>query len=254
MLASIGYEGIEIMADVPHAYPENLTNKDVERIRGLLDEYGLEVSNINAFTMHAVGDTWHPSWIEANAGERRKRLDHTLSCVEMAWQLGARTISTEPGGPLQGMTRDQGINLFLEGLSHVAPRARQLGIRILIEPEPGLLLEKSNEFLEFYEYLDPQVFGLNFDIGHFYCVGEDPASLVEPLKTCTFHYHLEDIAASRVHEHLALGHGVLDIPSVLRAVRASGYNGFVTVELYPYQHDPAQVARDAITYLRSLNL
>ena len=38
ILAAIGYGGIEIMADVPHAYPRNLSGRDIAEIRRLLDK------------------------------------------------------------------------------------------------------------------------------------------------------------------------------------------------------------------------
>jgi len=173
-LAGLGYEGIEIMADTPHAYPPHLAEEDLGEIRDALQRHGLEVSNINAFMLHAEGDTWHPSWIEQDA-----------------------ELSTEPGGPLGGLTRARGLALFREGLLQVRDHARDKGVRVLIEPEPDLLIENSSQFREFFESLDPDAFGLNFDIGHFFCVGEDPVQLVRDLREATYHYHLEDIAGDR---------------------------------------------------------
>jgi sugar phosphate isomerase/epimerase len=37
---------------------------------------------------------------------------------------------------------------------------------------------------------------------------------------------------------------------VLNAIEASGYTGFVTVELYTYEHAAAQAARQAFQYLQ----
>ena len=48
------------------------------------------------------------------------------------------------------------------------------------------------------------------------------------------HYHFEDIAATRVHQHLVPGRGAIDFAATLRAIRATGYDGWLTVELYPY--------------------
>jgi protein FrlC len=249
ILSQIGYQGIEIMADVPHAYPSDLSERDIEEIREQLDRYSLEVSNVNAFMLHAEGDTYHPSWIECDPALRRRRVDHTLRCINLAAKLGARTLSTEPGGPLENMAPEEGLRLFREGLIAVQDRAREQGIRILIEPEPGLLIETSGQFCQFFEELDPEVFGLNFDIGHFFCVGEDPAVLVKDLKDYTYHFHLEDIASSRVHCHLMPGDGAIDIPRALRAVDEIGYTGFVTVELYPYEERPVEAAEKAMAYL-----
>jgi len=250
ILADLGYEGIEIMADVPHAYPPHLTEGDIQEIREALDRHRLEISNLNAFMLHALGDTWRPSWIERSPLLRAKRIDHTLHCIDLAEKLGVPTISTEPGGPLDGMKFEEGSRFFLEGLLAVEDRAREKGIRVLIEPEPGLLIEKSKQFCAFFGQLDPQVFGLNFDVGHFYCVGEDPADLVWELKDFTHHFHLEDIASSRVHHHLMLGEGSIDLQAVLSAIHASGYDGFVTVELYPYEDRPIKAAKKALDYLQ----
>ena len=249
IISATGYQGIEIMADVPHAYPLHLSDGDVAEIRGALRDTQLEVANINAFMHHADGDTYHPSWIEKDPLLRQKRVDYTLRCLDLAAALGARTISTEPGGPLQDMTAEQGMDLFLEGLSKVADQARQSGVKILIEPEPHLLIENSSQFLNLMQQLDPEAFGLNFDIGHFYCVGEDPAELVGRLKDYTPHFHLEDIAASREHYHLLPGQGAIDLPSVLNRIEAIGFQGFVTVELYTYEDRAEEAAFDAYRYL-----
>ncbi len=251
IISDIGYEGIEIMADVPHAYPSRLSGKDIERIRDLLAEKGLRISNLNAFMHNADGDTYHPSWIEKDPAERARRVDFTLQCIDLAHKLGAPHISTEPGGPLEGISREQGLAWFREGLAKIEGSARDKGIRVLIEPEPGLLIEKSAQFLGLYRQLDPEVFGLNFDIGHFFCVGEDPCALVPALGGCAAHFHLEDIAPTRRHHHLLLGEGAIEIPAVLSAIEASGFAGFVTVELYTYMDMAEKAARESFEYLRS---
>ena len=79
-LAGIGYRGIEIMADVPHAWPACLLAEQKRAIRQALDEHGLAISNINAFMMNAISDArqryWHPSWIEPDRHYRQVRIDH----------------------------------------------------------------------------------------------------------------------------------------------------------------------------------
>jgi sugar phosphate isomerase/epimerase len=57
--------------------------------------------------------------------------------------------------------------------------------------------------------------------------------------------HLEDIAGSRVHHHLIPGEGAIDFASVLKALQEIQYNGWVTIELYPYTEDPDYAAKTA---------
>jgi sugar phosphate isomerase/epimerase len=249
IVSATGYEGIEIMADVPHAFPLHLTDSAIRDIRTALDDNELAISNINAFMHHADGDTYHPSWIEKDSILRAKRVDYTLRCIELAEKLGASNISTEPGGPLEGMARHEGLRLYREGLAAVEARAKGSGVRILIEPEPDLLIENSAQFVEVFQDLDPQVFGLNFDVGHFFCVREDPSKLIRSMQDVIHHFHLEDIAATRKHHHLMLGEGAINIPRVLRTIEEIGYNGFVTVELYTYESAAAEAALNAFRYL-----
>lgn len=250
ILSEIGYEGIEILADVPHAYPPALTEDQIGKIQRELELHGMVISNINAFMLHAEGDTWHPSWIEQDRALRERRIQHTINCIDLAARLGARTLSTEPGGPLDQMAHDKALAFFIEGLKRVENRARDRGVRILIEPEPGLLVENSVQFRRLFDQLNPEVFGLNFDVGHFFCVGEDPVGLIREMGDLIDHVHIEDIAASREHYHLMLGAGAIDIPAVLDAIAETGYRNFVTVELYPYEDRPAEAAEEAFAYLQ----
>jgi sugar phosphate isomerase/epimerase len=249
ILAGIGYDALEIMADAPHAYPPDLSDKDIRIIRQELSRTGLGVSNINAFMLHAEGNTWHPSWIEKEKRLRARRIDHTFRCIDLAKELGVPYITTEPGGPLDGLERREGIRLFMEGLSAVREKALQSGIQVLIEPEPGLLIENSRQFRSLMEGLDPEAFGLNFDIGHFFCVGEDPVALIQEMGDHIRHFHFEDIAVSREHHHLMPGEGAMDLFLVLDVIQNTGYKGYVTVELYNYEDRAVEAATKAFEYL-----
>src|ERR1700756_3354511 len=120
-LARIGYTGVEIMADVPHAWPAFLLEEQKQALRDALKANQLEISNVNAFMMHAINDArqryWHPSWIEPDRHYRQLRIDHTMRALTLAKELGAPCITTEPGGPVDpGESWSAGLRLFVEGL------------------------------------------------------------------------------------------------------------------------------------------
>jgi sugar phosphate isomerase/epimerase len=249
-LARIGYAGVEIMADVPHAWPSCLLDEQKQAIRKALADHGLEISNINAFMMNAINDPrqkyWHPSWIETDRHYRQIRVEHTKRALTLAKELGAKCITTEPGGPVEkGQSWAAALKLFVEMIKPVAEHAAREGVMLLVEPEPDLLIEKAEQFEEFMKHIDSPAIALNFDIGHFYCVGDDPAATVPRLAQYTRHYHLEDIAATRVHHHLVPGEGAIDFKGTLQAIQATGYKDWITVELYPYVDDPDPAARTA---------
>jgi sugar phosphate isomerase/epimerase len=245
-IADLGYTGIELMLDRPHAWPPDVTPKQIDAIRNKLDERGLTIANINAFMMVAIESFIHPSWIEPDVRYRRERIEHTKRSLTLAKQLGAPCITTEPGGPVEeGMTREWAMDTFVEELKPVLELAEREGVMLLVEPEPDLLIENSEQFLELASRIDSPAFGHNYDIGHFYCVSENLPGAVDKLSHLTRHYHIEDIADTRVHHHLVPGQGAIDFAEVLRAVRASGYDGWVTVELYPNLDDPDAAGREA---------
>jgi sugar phosphate isomerase/epimerase len=255
ILSKIGYNGIEILCDIPHAYPKNLTNSDINELKQLLSKLKISISNLNAFTLFAIGDTHHPSWIENDIESRKMRIDHTLDCIKLARKLGVSNISTEPGGPVnsQGLSEKELLRIFENGINEVLKTAEDENVTVLVEPEPGLLIENSEQFIKFIKNFDSKHIGLNFDIGHFFCVGEDPSQVIYKLSEYVRHVHLEDIAADRTHHHLMLGEGAIDIESVFKSMKDIGYEGFITIELYPYQECPINAAKNAMKFINSLD-
>lgn len=265
ILAENGYDGIEILLDEPHLYPSTANDEDIDRVLGALDEHGLAISNCNAFMLSAIERTelsreatygreteqfHHPSFIEPAIADRHNRIDHTKAALEIAAALGATHISIQPGGPVpEGMPRQQALELFVTGLQEVANTAERVDVDVLVEPEPLLLIETSDDFLALMDRIDSPRVGCNFDAGHFFCVDEDPTELIDTLSPYTGHYHLEDIPADRTHKHTQLGDGGMDIDEFLEAVEASDYDDFVTIELYPYEDTAMETVGRAMDYL-----
>ena len=172
------------------------------------------------------------------------RLAELAGGLSLATDLGA-------GVPPESALRTA---ILAEGIARVLPRARQRNVILAIEPEPGLFIQTADEYLEFKNRFfksEPAVL-MNCDIGHLFCVGDDPADVVRRLAEHVAHVHLEDIGANRVHQHLTPGKGAIDFRSVFDALNAIGYVGWVTVELYPYETTAAGVAKLAWEHLQPI--
>jgi sugar phosphate isomerase/epimerase len=255
-IAAAGYRGVELMADIPHAYPPSMNASDRQSLKRRIASLGLQVSNINAFTLFAAGDTYHPTWIKSDPDRRGLRISHTLRCLELAREMGSHTISLQPGGPMIGakISRRDAEELFADGLRQIIPGAREAGIILAVEPEPGLLIQTAEEYRQFKKkyFADEPLVRMNCDIGHLFCVGDDPATVIRQMPQEIAHIHLEDIGKDRVHQHLAPGKGVIDFAEIVTALRKIDYRGWVTVELYPYEVSAAAVAKSAWEFLRPI--
>jgi sugar phosphate isomerase/epimerase len=251
-IAALGFRGTEIMGDRPHLYPPDFEAADLTRIKKILEKHNMKVTNLNSFTLFAVGDTYLPSWIEPEKERRNIRIQHTLDCLKVAKDLECNSISIPPGGPLNNLSRKDAMALFHQGLEQVVPKAEELNVKILVEPEPDLLMESTKEFKPFIKDVQSKMVGLNFDIGHFFCAGEDPAKAFEELFEYVGHVHVEDIAATRIHNHLIAGRGVIGFLDIFKTMVELKYQGDISLELYPYVDTPELAGQESLEYLRPI--
>ena len=177
----------------------------------------------------------HRARAPVSPGQDRSHPAGAALCAE----LGAPHITTEPGGPLSpGQSRSEAIDLFVEVLKPLAEHAESLGVLLLIEPEPGLLLETTDQYLEVAERLNAPSIGLNFDVGHAFCVSEDlpGASPSWPPTSGITTSRISPRAASTITSSPA--RAPLISPRSWRPSARTGYDGWLTVELYPFLDDP----------------
>ena len=66
------------------------------------------------------------------------------------------------------------------------------------------------------------------------------------------HVHLEDIAESRIHHHLIAGQGVIQFLDIFKTMKRLGYQGDISLELYPYVDTPEAAGRESLEYLRPI--
>lgn len=249
-IAALGFSGVEIMGDKPHLYPPEYSDEKIVDLRDKIRSSGLKITNINCFTLFAVGDTYLPSWIEPDERRREIRIRHTINTIHVAALLGCENISIPPGGPVEQTPEKEAVKLFHKGMERVIPKAEEQHVKLLIEPEPGLLLENSRQFLSFIKDVRSSMVGLNFDIGHFFCVNESPAEAFEMLFEWVGHIHIEDIDETGNHHHLIPGRGAIGYDDFFLTAQKMGYTGDITLELYTCADNPVAAGKESFNYLK----
>src|SRR5688572_2467471 len=249
-----GFEGVEILADVPHAYPaaidQNLTNQTKRE----LEQLGLAVSNINVncsfgYWKDAPPEPYfEPSLISPNPKHREDRTRLIMRALDFARDVGARNISITSGRMLGGMPPEPAAKQFAESIRPILDRAQQLGIDVGIECEPGLYLEYVAELREWIDRLGSPRFGANHDIGHSVVIGEDIGEAVRTLTGWIWNMHVEDLPG-RKHYHMIPGEGNLNWIALRSALQEIDYDRFLTVELYTHTSNPQEAAQKSFHFL-----
>ncbi len=253
LIARAGFQAVELMADRPHAFPKDLTADRISALNQCLAERKLKVSNLNSATVASLEGPHNPSWVDEDWQMREQRLLYTLDCLRLAAAIGVHQVSTQGAGPIPpGSTFRESFRLFVANLHRVLPLARKLGVKLLIEPTPGMLLENSDHLLDLMAELDFSDFlQVSFDVVHFHCAGENPLTAWEKLKDHVSQVRLSDTTDQSPHAHVALGEGMLDLPAFLSAVQRSGFEGYVTIQPEGNEQRADMVVFGAAGYLQS---
>jgi sugar phosphate isomerase/epimerase len=85
---------------------------------------------------------------------------------------------------------------------------------------------------------DGDVLGATVDTGWFATHGYDAVQAIHVLRERTFHVHLKDVERPGEHVTCIHGTGCVDIEGCVDALLALGYDGALSVEHEPYDHDP----------------
>jgi sugar phosphate isomerase/epimerase len=136
--------------------------------------------------------------------------------------------------------------------------ARAHGVRVAIEPHPGFVVFAPDTLLRLREAAGPAL-GANYDPSHLFWQGVDPVGAIERLGDAIFHVHAKDTKLERVARRGVLetasfsapderawnfatvgdGHGEDTWRAILGALRATGYDGAISLE-----HEDPRRSRD----------
>jgi sugar phosphate isomerase/epimerase len=252
-IADHGYAGVELLGDRPHAYFPEFDDEDQRAVEDALEETGLAVSNVNGNTATGFYSDaspeafFEPSIITANDEHREFRIEYTKRALDLAADTGSPAACVATGRPLPGHLPEEAYENLLDSLDEILDHAEEVGVDLGIEFEPELLVENTDEVLDLIEAVDRDSLGVNLDTGHAAVYGDDPA---EAVRRCAGHItgvHLEDIVGGvrGKHYHRIPGEGDIDFRAIFDALDDVGYDGFATLELYTYPHEPDRAAREA---------
>lgn len=252
IISKIGYGGIEIVLDSPHAFLP-LKNENIQKIQNSLKKNHIDISNLNSNTVLGWNPSdenpFEPSLSNKNEKLRNWRISYTKNAINLASLLNVPSICIT-SGLLNKQNLDIELDFFKESLMILGDYAEQKKILLEIEYEPGLLINNSDDVWNLISN-DFKNIGLNLDTCHAAMLGENISEIIEKFGKKIFHTHISD-CKNNIHFHLLPGLGDIDFKEMYDSLKKIGYNGFLTAELYPYSKNPEKAASKAFIYLKNL--
>jgi sugar phosphate isomerase/epimerase len=182
--------------------------------------------------------------IDFNPSVRRFHLDRCRAYLDLTAELGCRNLLLVLGEYVwqkEVIPPREQWQLAVDAVRELGTYAAARGVKIAIELEPfhQSLVRSIDTMLQFLRDVDlPDTVRANCDISHLHLVGTPPADVVR-LAGLIEHVHLSD-CDGKVHGDLPPGRGVTPISDYLAAIKATGYDQTVSIEL-EYSPEPERI-------------
>lgn len=165
---------------------------------------------------------------------------------------GDRSAPAPAEPPREAVPPDPNLDRLVDSaLDRLLPLADRLGVRLAIEYEPDFYLGSAETTAAALARHPTMSLGVNLDLGHAWCVGEDPAAVIRRFGRRILNCHVEDIR-DRVHYHLVPGDGEMPWGAIRAALLQIDYRRPLTLELYTMLDDPIGAGRRGLEFLRSV--
>lgn len=245
LAAEMGFDGVEIL----HRQMEREDNDYLQRLKQLAFVNGLDL----------CGFSTHQGFLSSDPAVRQKNVDHTIHCIELAYQLGIPTLRVNTGTwgtsksfdelmqnrgiePVrEGCTEEEGFGWVIEGLGKCLNAAARCGVTLGLENHWGLGRTPEG-VLRVVEALKSPWLQVTMDTGNFL---EDPYDRLELLAP----------KAVLVQAKTYFGGGLwytldLDYPRIAALLKRHNYHGYVSLE-FEGKAPPREAIPQSLALLRS---
>lgn len=225
----IGFDTVDIFVD-----PLDVDRAHIENIKKTARDSGLPIMSVACVATGLID--FNPSVVRFHVDRCRKYLD-------LVKDFGADNLLLVLGEYIwerQVIPPAEQWKTGVESCRKLGEHAKSLGVRIAMELEPFKLslLNTVGEMMRFLDDVNHPAVQANCDISHLH-LAKTPFAEVARMKGRIAHVHLSD-CDGRVHGDLPPGRGVTPIKDYLAAIRDTGFDGTVSIEL-EYSPQPERI-------------
>ena len=247
-IAATGYDGVEVAPFTLKDDPREISEDEARAFGRIARAEGVDV----------VGLHWllvKPAWLNLNTTDPLLAKDTIAfgrhlarTCAAMGGKIMVW------GSPKQrnledGWDYDEAVERSAETLRHISETCGDCGVTIAMEPlgrKETNFLNTAEETVRLIGQVDHPNCRLHLDVK---AMSDEPKpipQIIEENKEYTVHFHANDPNLR------GPGFGKVEFGPIADALESSGYDGYVSVEVFDYTPDPETIAIKSLEYLKSV--
>jgi sugar phosphate isomerase/epimerase len=245
LAADWGFDGVEIL----HRQMESEEKSYLMRLKRRAFVHGLDL----------CGFSTHQGFLSPDPAVRQRNIDHTIHCIELAYDLGIPTIRVNTGTwgtsrnfdelmknrgiepPREGYTEEDGFGWVIASLEKCLPAAERCGVILGLENHWGLGRTPEG-VLRIVRAINSPWLAVTADTGNFL---EDPYDKLALLAPHTVLLQAKTYFGGGLWYTLEL-----DYPRIAALFRQHGYRGYVSLE-FEGRDDPKVAIPRSLALLRA---
>ena len=249
----LGYTGIEIapFTLLPEAETfdvREVTTSKRSEVKQQAADAGLEVVGLHWLLAKSQG-------IYLTSPEdsvRAKTVEYFKALSQLCADLGGKIMvlgSPQQRNLLPGVTYEQAEQYAAEILRQVTPTLADLNLTLALEPlspAEGDFLLTAESAIRLAKMVDSPHCKLHLDVKAMSSESKPIPDIIRDSKDWTVHFHANDPNLS------GPGMGEMDFTPIFAALKETGYNDWVSVEVFNYEPSPKEIARQSIEYMQKI--
>lgn len=231
-----GFDFVDLTLEPPASDPAEI---NVSAVKRALSRHGLDVVTHTA---------WYIPISLPYARFRTAALDEFRRCLEITVKLGAAVMNTHFTAPPPLMPEDQTVDRHVEVLAPLCEEAARCNVSIVLEHVPRGGRNQLETILAIMQEIPRLRFHL--DSGHAKLERDTDrwGEYLKHLGDRLLHVHLSDNDGTS-DQHLPLGASPRSLtrwPAHIKKLKATGYDGTITLEVFAPEREYLLVSRDLL--------
>jgi sugar phosphate isomerase/epimerase len=246
LVSSLGYTGLEMAPFTLAPRITDVTADQRQLLRKQAEDHGVQLCGLHWLLAKTEG--LHITSPEE--ATRQRTAEYLVALAQACRDLGGDLMVF--GSPMArkippGADKAKAADLAVDTFKRAKKGIGDAGVRLCLEPLAPTetdFIQTCDEANAILDRIDHPNFVLHQDVKAMSSEGPPVPDLIRKHAKRTGHFHAND------PNKRGPGFGNTDFAPIFKALKDTGYQGWVSVEVFDYAPDPETIARDSIRYMK----